>query len=1191
MPEVQGLTNTNEFYSSHYFSVIFPNKLDATIRKWNKEVEQTETGVKATQLVEEIRKLAPAYRKFLHKFKQAERSQAERWALQRDWYCELLSKLDYGCFPQTLSVDSVESPIFHKEVDENGYDRFLILAAFDADASDEDPLSLRPHKVQFEPDPLFAEDLLDWSWQRVIDEHIFSQVHPPRWVLHLSYSQMILIDRTKWPMQQYLRFDLTEIFDRLERYALAAIALMLHPKGIGLKQVSTGFLDELEQDSHRHAYSVSTDLKYAMREAIECIGNEAIWYLQQKQIQGNLDDLLATQLSRESLRYLYRLLFLLYLEARPNLGYVPMNSETFVSGYSLESLRELEMVQLTTERSRNGYFLHESIEQLFRLVREGLEPSTEHQEDLHADAESFQIRAVDDKLFARQSLEILSEVKFRNFILQRVIRLLSLTRPGSKVHKKRGRISYSHLGINQLGSVYETLLPYRGFFAKEHLYEVCRKNDTPDILDVAHLVNVDDLKDYDEAERVYEDPQKTILRKYSKGQFIYRLAGRERTSSGSFYTPESLTQCVVKYSLKEVIREDMTAAEILELTVCEPAMGSAAFLNEAVNQLAEAYLTRRQRERKLKIERKDYVDELQKVKRYITDRNVFGVDLNPVATELGELSMRLNCMYQDGQSPWFGFQVYCGNSLVGARREFFQTTDLARKNWYNKTSFRINSGSSRALGLAEDRIYHFLVPHPDMLSYTANKKLKQFFEPSIVQLFTQRKKEFKNSCSGHELNQLQRISSILDVLWQRQAALLAQSRQGTQDYMEVWGTEVKGDKLTEYSDKDRYLESFSPTKKNHPVTEYQILKLVMDYWCAMWYWPAQAEVLPPTRAEYIHDLMTVVSFRSQDDQDLQFEDLILSGEGKELEQKLRALKQQQGYVSLKDLLTEIPRLKLAHELATKYRFFHWELEFADIFLSKKNDGQSRGGFDLVIGNPPWIKLEFKEQDVLAEFEPKIWVHKMSASNVTALRPTLFQKHPQAKDELIEYGTYMLCTQQFLNSEQNYPFLKGQQPNLYKAFIAQSWWFFNRRGGGGVSGLLHPKDVFDTVKGDSFRQEAYPRLRYQFRFHNALKLFPDVSTSRQFAVNIYSKPKEELGFDLISNLYLPKTIDASYLHSGSGDIPGIKDKKNQYNTSPHKARVIKIDNLVLEDFAAVVNRAGQRCTQFRYWNYILLSCCR
>ena len=113
------------------------------------------------------------------------------------------------------------------------------------------------------------------------------------------------------------------------------------------------------------------------------------------------------------------------------------------------------------------------------------------------------------------------------------------------------------------------------------------------------------------------------------------------------------------------------------------------------------------------------------------------------------------------------------------------------------------------------------------------------------------------------------------------------------------------------------------------------------------------------------------------------------------------------------------------------------------------------------------------------------------------------------------------------------------------------------------------------RATAFGKKAYPRLRYHFRFHNALKLFPDVGTSRQFAVNIYSKPNKDLGFDLISNLYLPKTIDTCYLHSGSGDIPGIKDKKNQYNTSPHKARVIKIEKLILEDFAAVVNQAGQQ----------------
>ena len=85
------------------------------------------------------------------------------------------------------------------------------------------------------------------------------------------------------------------------------------------------------------------------------------------------------------------------------------------------------------------------------------------------------------------------------------------------------------------------------------------------------------------------------LRVYEKGTFIYRLAGREREKSASYYTPEVLTKCLVKYALKELL-EGKTADEILKLTICEPAMGSAAFLNEAINQLAEAYISRKEKE-------------------------------------------------------------------------------------------------------------------------------------------------------------------------------------------------------------------------------------------------------------------------------------------------------------------------------------------------------------------------------------------------------------------------------------------------------------------------------------------------------------------------------------------------------------------------------------------------------------------
>ena len=128
----------------------------------------------------------------------------------------------------------------------------------------------------------------------------------------------------------------------------------------------TTLLDELDENSHRHAFSVSDDLKYALRKSIELLGNEAVWYLKNKLnkgvFSGKLDE---GQLTIECLRYMYRLLFLFYIEARRDLGYAPMNADVYREGYSLESLRELEQVELRTEEDSNGYFIHASLKKLF----------------------------------------------------------------------------------------------------------------------------------------------------------------------------------------------------------------------------------------------------------------------------------------------------------------------------------------------------------------------------------------------------------------------------------------------------------------------------------------------------------------------------------------------------------------------------------------------------------------------------------------------------------------------------------------------------------------------------------------------------------------------------------------------------------------------------------------------------------
>ena len=210
-----------------------------------------------------------------------------------------------------------------------------------------------------------------------------------------------------------------------------------------------------------------------------------------------------------------------------------------------------------------------------------------------------------------------------------------------------------------------TASSYTGFFAKTDLYEV-KKAETKEVnmLDQAWFVSKEDLSQYDAKTEIVYDDETGHAKVYPLGTFIYRLNGRSRQKSASYYTPEVLTKCVVKYALKEIL-VGKKPDEILQLTVCEPALGSGAFLNEAINQLAEAYLEGKQAELKRRIPESDLEQERQKVKAFLADNRVFGVDQNPVAVELAEISLWLNTIYQGHTIPWFRRPALrLGNSLI-----------------------------------------------------------------------------------------------------------------------------------------------------------------------------------------------------------------------------------------------------------------------------------------------------------------------------------------------------------------------------------------------------------------------------------------------------------------------------------------------------------------------------------------------
>ena len=1168
-----GIQNENEFYSHHYLAELFANDIQATTARWRESAAESANGARTPD--QALRALTRPYLRFRQEFSRERRNQA-RIKLQRDWFRLLLTTLGYEFEPANYPLDDAvgrsnrrddgdEIPVLHAAGIRHGTAQLLVLGAYDPDGEDEDPLSLRPHQAQYHGEAPPPASLLEETWDDIITRRIFGHRHPARWVMLLAPRQVLLLERGKWTHNRLLRFVLDDILGRRETPTLQATAALLHRDCL-LPAEGMSLHDTLDDNSHKHAFTVSTDLKHALRECIELIGNEAIWYLREvrKERVYRLDDKLAGELGREALRYMYRLLFLFYIEARPELGYAPVNAEPYRKGYSLEHLRDLELVRLTGSESLNGWYIHESVQTLFRLIRDGFDGGDP---DLLAGAlhNTFQVRPLDSALFRQGAMPLLDSVKLRNEVLQQVIRLMSLTRPAKGRNRRRGRISYAQLGINQLGAVYEALISYRGFFAEEDLYEVKQAGKDPDELANAWFVPLGELHKYSQEERVFESGTGGLrkLKVHPKGRFIYRLAGRDREKTASYYTPESLTRCVVKYALKELIPDDMPASRILDLTICEPAMGSAAFLNEAVNQLAEKYLDRRQRELGERIPHAEYADELQKTKHFITDRNVFGVDLNPIAGELAEVSLWLNCIHKDGHVPWFGYQLVTGNSLVGARRQVYESAKLGKGNRRDDRWF--NFAPNRVTTAGPGTVYHFLLPDPGMADY--RNKAAMRYEADNITRIREWRRAFCEPFAADEISELEALSTRVDELWALHTEQLARDRRETEDSLPVWGQEDSTHpRRTANQWKDRIRDQGVFSKRTRTVSPYRRLKLVMDYWCALWFWPIRDAERLPTRDEFLNEVSLVLkgSVFQPGLGPNQTKDLFGEEYAEHAEVIAKRITDEIGMLDLDRLFEQFPRLAFVDEMANRRHFHHWELMFADLFFAEHANGHPCGGFDLVLGNPPWIKVEWKEAGVLGDFDPSLALRKRSAIELTRERDEAFEERRGLREAWLAEVEDSEATQTFLNAIQNYPTLSKQQTNLFKCFLPQAWMIGSENG---VAGFLHSEGIYDDPKAGTFRREVYSRLRAHFQFQNSLILFP-IAHRAQFSINVYGPVLPSPSFVHIANLFAPATVDSTLTHDGSGPVPGIKDEAGKWNTNGHLSRALQVDEAALSTFAIV-----------------------
>jgi hypothetical protein len=1048
----------------------------------------------------------------------------------------------------------------------------------------------------------------------------------PRYVLLLAGGALVLADSSAWFEGRFLGLDIgtalgqndTSSGGELETAAalFGAESLLTHDGGTAL--------GDLVDKGRKHAVGVSKELREGLRISIELIAQGIVDRINEAGADpGELGADLPRRLTQQSLRYLYRILFLLYAESRPELGILPVNDDSYQNGYGLARLGELVSYELP-EESAGGLHYFESLALLFNLVEQGHNPLTPDERAASQDKElggsdadaGIRFEPLRSDLFNKDATPLISktlkvgtatvDTRLRNRVLHRVLERLMLTSSdarGKAARGGRGYVSYAQLGINQLGAVYEGLMSYTGFFATEDLYEVAKDGDP------AHgtwVLPTDRAGEYADAVFITEVDSVTGERRkkvHRKGSFVYRLSGRERQRSASYYTPEILTEFTVRHALAELIGEDgsesnppkMTARQILDVTICEPALGSGAFLNEAIRQLAVAYLNRtrhemaqRERQQELPVG-VQYETELQKVKAYIALHNSYGVDLNETAVELAEVSLWLNAMHQGLQAPWFGLHLRRGNSLIGARRAVYDKAQLKGRAWLSTPpTERPLREDAEGHAVGADEIHHFLLPAHGWGAVADAKQAKELV-PEERDSLAKWRTDIRRTPNVTDTKRLLALSTRVEQLWTLAKKRLAVSETEVRRTIDVWGLDPNAEPLPTSS--DAVTREQVERALNDPESPLQRLELVMNAWCALWFWPVGQPHTPspPTFDQWLDFLEGALGIaaskvkksgggRYGNPNSATGDTLGLFAPGSDFEalaeedendRRLARGPEGNGMAGMLDLAFKFPWLGTVGEIAEREGFFHWELRFAQVF--------ARGGFNLQVGNPPWVRPFWDDSLTLAEFDPYFALEdSIPQKAFDARRAAILSSKPAALLAYLVELSSSFGLNEHLGSEVEHPALVGVQTNLYMNFMERTWRSLGIRS---AIGLIQPLSHLTDPKGGGLRQETYPRLRRLVQFSNNLLLFDEVDNNTSFATAIYSEPRT-VKYQQLSRLAHPETATSSFAHDGRGTVPGIQYASGGWDLRAHRDRIITVTDDVLASWGALVDAPGTPTRQAR-----------
>jgi hypothetical protein len=275
--------------------------------------------------------------------------------------------------------------------------------------------------------------------------------------------------------------------------------------------------------------------------------------------------------------------------------------------------------------------------------------------------------------------------------------LMTLEAKGRGADRARERLSYRTLDVEQIGSVYETVMGFTVEHAAGRVLAIKagKNNRTPVFVNLDALIaksgkdRVKYLKeDGDRAltagqakgveaaksvaglvaalDSIVDERASPRKREFSAGTPILQPTD-ERRRTGSHYTPRSLTEPIVRYALEpafERLGPNATPEQILDLKVCDPAMGSGAFLVEACRAISARLVKAWEKHKSRPTIPADEDEELH-ARRLVAQRCLYGVDKNPLATDLAKLSLWLATLARDHEFTFLDHALKSGDSLVG----------------------------------------------------------------------------------------------------------------------------------------------------------------------------------------------------------------------------------------------------------------------------------------------------------------------------------------------------------------------------------------------------------------------------------------------------------------------------------------------------------------------------------------------